>query len=92
MDCLYCHTDHIVKNGKLPGWWQRWKCVDCDQQFSVWWKRGTYDPVYKEQVATEYCHTNATAQQLVEKHHISSKTLIDWSKKHKQNCAKCTSL
>jgi transposase-like protein len=39
--------------------------------------------VYKETVAREYCHTDATAQDVIQKHHISTKTLIEWSKKHK---------
>ena len=89
MDCVYCHSDQIIKNGKLPSWWQRFKCHECDHQFTTWGKRGTYNPIYKEQVVKEYCHTPATAQEVIQKHHISSKTLIDWSKKHKTTCTEC---
>jgi len=82
MNCIRCTSTTLHKNGILPSGWQRWRCFDCDKQFSVWGKRWTYTETFKADVIDEYCHSDKTARQVVADHHISSATLIKWKKEH----------
>ena len=88
-DCLYCTWAHVRKNWKLDSWGQRWKCVDCDKQFSTWWSRDTYSPEFKKQVIDEYCHSPAWARTVLKKYGISSRTLVKWKKDHLGDCTSC---
>ena len=34
LKCLYCGSNHVIRDGKLPDGKQRYKCVDCGKDFS----------------------------------------------------------
>lgn len=88
-DCLYCESDHVTKNGKLESGGQRFKCFDCNKQFSKGGARDTYSPEFKQQVIDEYCHSPAGAKVVLKKYGISSRTLIKRKKEHAAACKAC---
>jgi transposase-like protein len=92
MTCVHCESWNISKNWKLLSWGQRRKCGDCSKQFSVWWARDTYSTEFKKQVIDEYCHSPAKAKEVLNKHWISSRTLIKRKKEHRDGCSQCEQL
>lgn len=90
-DCMYCPSDHVRKNWKLSSGGQRWKCAECDKQFSTWWARDTYSPEFKKQVIDEYCHSPSGSKTVLKKYGISSRTLVKRKKEHLDDCPSCVS-
>lgn len=90
MNCLYCTSNSVNKNWKLPSWWQRRRCFDCSKQFSVGWKRWTYSKEFKDTIMKEYCHSPKTAREVIHDYHISSTTLVKRKKEHKKDCDICS--
>ncbi len=90
LDCLFCHSQDIQKNGVLPRGGQRYNCTACHKHFTVGWEwRGTYDESFKNSIVDRYCHKREGAREVAKKFHISTSTLIQRAKTHKQSCKTC---
>lgn len=57
IECIDCHSDHVLKNGVLPSGGQRYHCADCDGHFSLGGKRNTYSPEFKQKVVEKFLHS-----------------------------------
>ncbi len=90
LECLFCHSEDIQKNGVLPRGGQRYNCTACHKHFTVGGEgRWTYDQSFKELIVDQYCHKHTGARDVAKKFHISTSTLIQRAKNHKQSCKKC---
>ncbi|PID34965.1 MAG: hypothetical protein CR971_00400 [candidate division SR1 bacterium] len=87
--CIFCEEGTVVKNGQLSSGGQRYKCKSCDKQFHSGGTRKSYDPSFKETVVQDYLHDKTSARKVASKYHISTSTLLQWSKQHKTCCEKC---
>lgn len=86
IDCLFCHSGHVQKNGQLPTGGQRFRCGDCHKHFTIGGARGTYDETFRQKVVEEYCHGGNDARSVAEKFSLSTSTIISWAKKHRSDC------
>lgn len=87
--CILCYSNKTKKYWILKGWWQRYKCNQCNHTFTLWGIRWTYDDVFKKWVIENYCHRKQKVTEVLEHYWISSRTLIKWSKEHKKDCQSC---
>ncbi len=88
-ECLYCHGEHVQKNGQLPKGWQRFRCTDCHKQFTLWGVRWTYDEAFRKKVVDAYCHNDLDARSVAQKYELSTSTIVAWAKKHRKDCDQC---
>ena len=89
VECLDCHSDHVMRNGVLPSWGQRYRCADCDGHFSLGGKRDTYTPEFKKIVVEAYLHSWLPARSLAVQYDISLSTIVLRARDHKKACATC---
>ena len=87
--CIYCKSLKIKKNWFTATWAQRYKCLECWANYSHWGVRWSFDPDFREKSVTLFCHWHLTAREAVKEYGISSATLIDWAKKHRERCEIC---
>jgi len=85
-NCINCKSENTKKNGHGRYDSQRFFCWDCNSSFTIEGKRGTYSPEFKQQIIEEYCHQGHKAKEIIQKHKISSRSLIKWKKEHQTHC------
>lgn len=89
--CPYCHSNHITKYGTRPNGVQRYKCNDCDRNFTPFTNTMLEKTKWHWDLWVEviYCMLNnisikSTQQTLIDDYHalsIDTKTIFNW--KHK---------
>ena len=89
ISCVDCHSSHVLKNGMLPSWWQRYHCADCDGHFSLGGKRDTYSAEFKQKVVTEYLHSWLPARIVADQYDVSLSTIVLRARQHKKICDTC---
>lgn len=89
MNCTKCCSNKTIKYGHWREGSQRMLCKSCNSTFTSNWKRGTYSQEFIQKIVHLYCHTNLTAREILDKYHISSRTLIKRSKKYTPSTAIC---
>ena len=50
INCLYCASINLQKNGHRPNGIQRWHCNDCKKNFQLTYRYNAYKPGIKEQI------------------------------------------
>lgn len=85
--CIRCQSPEVKKNWHGRNHSQRLYCWSCHSSFTVDGVRGTYAPEFKQSVIDSYCHQQDTAQEVVKKYGISTRTLIKWKKEHQEHCS-----
>ena len=85
--CIRCQSPEVKKNWHGRNHSQRLYCWSCHSSFTVDGVRGTYAPEFKQSVIDSYCHQQDTAQEVVKKYGISTRTLVKWKKEHQEHCS-----
>ena len=89
MNCKKCNGENVIKYWTSIRNTQRFFCHDCNSTFSFGWLKKTYSQNFIDSVIDEYCHKHKTAKEVINKHKISSRTLIKWKHKHQEKCNQC---
>lgn len=89
-NCIHCKSIKIVKNGKIWSSGQRFRCYDCNHDFSIWSKRWTISPIIKRQIVIKFCHDHISVRKLSTEFEVATSSIISRSKWHKKECKICS--
>lgn len=87
--CINCFGVNVLKNWTLYSWWQRYKCKDCEKSFTVWGVRWSYSEKKINDVSNAYIHNHISARDLAKQYNLSTSTIVNRGKNHKNNCKIC---